>query len=67
VIAVKAFDLAVRLVESQPGGSERALSRHRSGPDGCCAGCGYGQVRWPCFLAAVALRAGGAGGSGSGP
>lgn len=50
-------DAAVLFLSAQPGAADRALAAHRRRPDGHCTGCFHHAVRWPCCLAALALRA----------
>jgi hypothetical protein len=45
------------LVASHAGAVERLRDRHRSRPDGSCAGCGPAWTPWPCVQITIADRA----------
>jgi hypothetical protein len=49
---------AIRFIADQFGGPGRVLARHRTTVTGLCAACSSARpVRWPCSIAAMALRA----------
>jgi len=48
--------VATTFMAHQPGAAQRALARHTPLPDGRCSGCPHPTTRWPCFVAAIALR-----------